>query len=86
MVWGIIVFIYFIGFFHRMSVGAIHEDLEREFGLSSASLAAFGSIYFYVYTVMQIPAGILADTLGARKTVFLGAIVSALPRDGMPTT
>jgi len=78
MVWGIIVFIYFIGFFHRMSVGAIHEDLEREFGLSSASLAAFGSIYFYVYTVMQIPAGILADTLGARKTVFLGAIVSAL--------
>ena len=74
--WGILAFIYLIVFFHRMSVGAIHNQLEEEFALNSAALAAFGSIYFYVYMVMQIPAGILADTLGARKTITLGAIVA----------
>lgn len=74
--WAILAFIYLIVFFHRMSVGAIHTQLEEEFALNSASLAAFGSIYFYVYMIMQIPAGILADTLGARKTITLGAIIA----------
>ncbi len=76
-VWGVMIFIYFIGFFQRMSVGALSEDLQREFSLSSTALGAFSSIYFYVYMVMQIPAGILADTLGTRKTVTIGGIVAA---------
>lgn len=76
-VWGVMIFIYFIGFFQRMSVGALSEDLQAEFKLSSTALGAFSSIYFYVYMVMQIPAGMLADTLGARKTVTLGGLVAA---------
>lgn len=39
--------------------------------MTSGSFAALGSIYFYVYIFMQIPAGILADTLGARRTVMV---------------
>lgn len=76
-VWGVMIFIYFIGFFQRMSVGALSTDLQREFSLSSTALGAFSSIYFYVYMVMQIPAGVLADTLGARKTVTIGGLVAA---------
>jgi sugar phosphate permease len=33
-------------------------------------------MYFYIYTLMQIPAGILADTLGARITVAVGNLVA----------
>ena len=48
VVWGVMIFIYFIGFFQRMSVGALSTDLQREFSLSSTALGAFSSIYFYI--------------------------------------
>lgn len=78
IVWSILALIYLIVFFHRMSVGVIREELMAEFDMTSAAFAAFGSIYFYVYMCMQIPSGILADTLGARKTVMLGAAVASI--------
>lgn len=78
LIWAILAFIYLIVFFHRMSVGVIREDLISTFKLDASSFALFGSIYFYVYMFMQIPAGILADTLGARVTVTLGSIISGI--------
>lgn len=77
-VWAIVAFVYMVSFFHRMAVGAIQEDLSTEFSLNSTAIAAFGSIFFYIYTAMQIPAGILADTLGPRRTLLIGSMVSSL--------
>ena len=34
--------------------------------------------YFYVYTLMQVPTGILADTFGPRRILALGGIVGGL--------
>lgn len=78
VVWSILALIYLIVFFHRMSVGVIREELMAEFQMTSGSFAALGSIYFYVYMFMQIPAGILADTLGARRTVMSGSILAGV--------
>ena len=35
-------------------------------------------MYFYSYLIMQIPSGILADTLGARRTVSCGCLAMSL--------
>ena len=78
IVWAIVAFVYMVSFFHRMAVGAIQEDLTKEFQLNSTAIAAFSSIFFYIYTAMQIPAGILADTIGPRKTLLIGSMVSSL--------
>lgn len=77
-IWAVLAIIYLIVFFHRMSVGVIRSELTTEFAMTASSFALLGSIYSYVYMFMQIPAGILADTLGARKTVMFGSLLSGI--------
>ena len=67
---------YLLSFFHRVAPAAIARDLAAAFETSAASLGALAATYFYVYTVMQIPTGVLADTLGPRKILTLGGIVA----------
>src|SRR6185369_14534285 len=55
---------FFISFFHRVSTGAIAADLQHEFAIGAAALGTLGATYFYVYALMQMPSGVLADTLG----------------------
>jgi sugar phosphate permease len=67
---------YLLSFFHRVAPAAIARDLAAAFETSAASLGALAATYFYVYTVMQIPTGVLADTLGPRKILALGGLVA----------
>lgn len=76
IVFGILIFAYMIVFFHRLAVGVVREDLAREFGMSAITFANLSSTYFYAYMIMQIPSGIFADTLGARKTVTVGTLAA----------
>lgn len=74
-----------LGFFHRIAPAVVAPDLVRDFGIPAATLGSLAAIYYYVYTALQIPAGIVADTLGPRYTVggafciaALGSLVFAL--------
>jgi sugar phosphate permease len=78
VVWGILVLAYLIGYFHRLSIGVVREDLVREFSISSTIFANLGATYFYAYIIMQIPSGILADLLGARITVSAGILTAGI--------
>ncbi|HSQ08925.1 MAG TPA: MFS transporter, partial [Chromatiaceae bacterium] len=62
--------------FHRMAPGVVASDLMAAFHASGAALGSLAAMYYYVYTAMQIPAGVLADTLGARIGVSLGCLVA----------
>jgi sugar phosphate permease len=78
VVWGILVVIYLTVFFHRMSVGVIVGDLEKSFGMNATQIANIGAMYFYAYTLMQVPTGILVDYLGPKKTVIAGSVIAAV--------
>jgi len=67
---------YLMSMFHRVAPAAIARDLAAAFEASAASLGALAATYFYVYTVMQVPVGVLADTLGPRKILALGGLVA----------
>lgn len=69
---------YMLAFFHRMAPAAIAGELQRDFQASGAALGALAAMYFYIYLVMQIPVGVMADTLGARRIVSIGALVSGV--------
>lgn len=69
---------YFFVFFHRLSLGPIEDELTSCFGLSATSFASLGSMYFYAYLIMQIPTGILADTLGPRIVITVGSLITAI--------
>ncbi len=75
-VWGVMVLSYMVVFFHRLAAGVVREDLVRDFGLSASSFGSLASMYFYAYMIMQIPVGMLADSLGARITVFGGTLLA----------
>lgn len=69
---------FFIAFFHRVSTGSIAGDLQREFAIGAAALGTLGATYFYIYAVMQVPSGVLADTLGPRITLVLGMVIAGV--------
>ncbi len=76
LVFGIVLASYVLSFFHRTAPAAIAGELSRTFAIDSAVLGTLAAMYFYVYTVLQIPVGVLADTLGPRRIVTGGSIVA----------
>lgn len=72
---GVVALAYILSFFQRFAPAGIAPDLAAAFETSAASLGILAATYFYVYTVMQIPTGILADTLGPRRILVLGGMV-----------
>ncbi|MFZ1326970.1 MAG: MFS transporter [Candidatus Contendobacter sp.] len=77
-IYAILAAAYMLVFFHRIAPAVVSADLMRAFGATGAALGSLAAVYYYIYTAMQIPAGILADTLGARISVTLGNLVSGL--------
>jgi len=74
----IVALAYVLSFFHRFAPAAISGDLQQTFHASGAELGGLAATYFYVYMVMQIPTGILVDTLGPRRVVAIGGIIGGL--------
>ncbi len=72
----ILILAYMLVFFHRMAPAVVSSDLMRAFGTTGAALGSLAAMYFYIYTTMQIPAGIIADTVGARASVTVGNLVA----------
>lgn len=69
---------FFLSFFHRVAPGAIAGELTQAFETSGAMLGALAATYFYVYTVMQLPTGVLVDTLGPRRILAAGGVVAGI--------
>jgi predicted MFS family arabinose efflux permease len=72
-----VVAAYMLSFFHRFAPAGIAQDLVAAFQTSATSLGALAATYFWVYTLMQVPTGILADTLGPKLLLVGGAVVAA---------
>ena len=71
----VVAIAYILSFFQRFAPAGIAQDLAAAFQTSAASLGVLAATYFYIYTLMQIPTGILADTLGPRRILALGGLV-----------
>jgi len=69
---------YFIAIFHRVSPAVFVDQLMLSFNIEAAATAGtLAAIYFYVYFLMQIPAGIIIDLVGPRKVVFAGLLAAS---------
>jgi predicted MFS family arabinose efflux permease len=67
-----------LSFVHRTAPAAIAGELTQAFSISAAVLGTLAATYFYVYTVLQIPVGVLADTLGPRRILTAGSAIAAV--------
>jgi sugar phosphate permease len=77
MIFVILAIAYILVYFHRLSLSVVASNLVKEFNTSASVLGLLGSIYFYCYAVMQLPAGLLSDSIGPRKTVALFLLIAA---------
>jgi len=77
VVFGIVLASFVLSFFHRTAPAAIAGELTRAFAINAAALGTLAATYFYVYTLLQIPVGVLADTLGPRRILSVGSLVAA---------
>jgi sugar phosphate permease len=69
---------YVLSFFHRTAPASIAGELTRAFDIPRAILGTLAATYFYVYTVLQIPVGVLADTQGPRRLLTWGSLVAGV--------
>ena len=75
-IWGLGALFYLIGFFQRVAPAVMTQELMQDFQISASGLGNLSALYFYSYVAMQIPTGILADTLGPRKLLTAGCMVA----------
>lgn len=75
--WGILVFGFVIVFFHRLAIGSVRELLIVDLGLDSVQISNVAAMTFYGYALMQLPVGVLVDTIGVRKICTYGMALTA---------
>ena len=78
VIFGIALASFLLSFFHRTAPAAIADELARAFAINSAVLGTVAATYFYVYMVLQVPVGVLADTMGPRRLLSAGSLVAGL--------
>ena len=67
---------FFLSYFHRVAPAAVAAELTAAFTVSGAALGALAGTYFYVYAVMQLPTGVLVDTVGPRRVLTVGCLIA----------
>ncbi len=73
---------YILVYFHRLCTAVVAVDMMNDLSAGATLIGVLASAYFYPYALMQLPAGLLADSLGPRRTItiffFMAGIGSAL--------
>ncbi|KAB3531631.1 MFS transporter [Alkaliphilus pronyensis] len=77
-IWFTLVLAFVTVFFHRLAIGVVADDLSIDLGLTGKSLANLTSMTFYAYALMQIPVGIMVDSVGVRKFCALGTLLTGV--------
>ena len=77
-IFAVLALAYFFVYFHRLSLSVVADDLVNEFQTSASLMGLLGSIYFYCYAFMQIPSGLLSDSLGPRKIVAFFLVIAGI--------
>jgi sugar phosphate permease len=77
-IYAVLILAYMSVFFHRMAPAVVSAELMTAFHTTGAALGSLAAMYYYIYTAMQIPSGVLADTVGARTVATLGNLVAGI--------
>jgi nitrate/nitrite transporter NarK len=69
---------YMVSFFHRVAPAALSNELQSAFSATSMELGSITAVFFFVVMAMQIPTGVIADTLGPRRILAAGCLMAAI--------
>lgn len=69
---------YCYNYFLRVSPSVMHDDLLENFHITAYQFGALAAFYYYAYTPMQLPAGMIYDKFGARAVLFFACLTAVL--------
>ena len=81
-VWAVAIGVYMLAVFHRSSLAVAGLDATERFDISASQLATFTMLQLLVYTLMQIPVGLLVDRFGSRAVLAAGAVLLTCAQAG----
>ena len=88
LIFWVLALSYILVYFHRLCPAIVAVDMMRDLDAGGPLLGLLGSAYFYPYAIMQLPAGLLSDSWGPRRTItlfFLVAFVGSLVMGWAPS-
>ena len=74
IIWMVSVSFVLFQFFLQLSSGEMIANLMQSFSLTAFGGGLLASSYYYVYVLLQAPAGLLVDRFGPRLLMSLGAV------------
>jgi len=78
LAWATVATAYAIAFLQRVSPQSVSLSFMQDFGTDAAGVAMLASSYFWGYTLMQIPAGLLVDRYGVKRVALFSMAASSL--------
>ena len=69
---------YCFNYFLRVSPGPMESDLVDHLHITASQFGNLSALYYYAYTPMQIPVGMIYDRFGARLVLFFACMISVL--------
>lgn len=82
IIFGLLASGYILVYFHRLCPAVLAVDMMRDLKTGGPVTGLLAAAYFYPYALMQLPAGLLSDSWGPRKTIttffivaFAGAVI-----------
>ena len=67
-----------INYFDRINISVAAPQLQREFGLSPEELGLLFSAFFWSYSLLQVPGGMVLDRFGVTRVGRWGALLWAV--------
>lgn len=76
--WTVSVSFVLFQFFLQLSTGVVITSIMKELALSASQAGLLASAYYYVYTALQIPVGMLFDRKNTRFLLTINAFICSL--------
>ncbi len=77
-IWALAALSFAYAFFHRVAPSVMVTELMRDFAVGGAALGNLSALYFYAYSGLQLPIGIILDRFGARITLTLALLICSM--------
>lgn len=78
IVWGLSCVFYFYESLLQMSLSVMGTELMRDFAITSQTLGFLSGIYYYSYSPMQLPCGVMLDYFGPRRILTIATFICAI--------
>jgi len=78
LICGIGMLYYCYNYFLRVSPSVMQNELMQTFHITAYQFGNLAAFYYYAYTPMQVPAGMLFDKFGARMVFFFACLIAVV--------